>query len=270
MSKCKYTDEELIDAIKTSYSYTEVCKKIGVSYRKLNIDLIKDKILKLGIDTSHFTGQRWNKGRTSYDHSSIKRRDITEVLSDKFKFTSSYVRRRLLKEHIKEYKCECCKRTEWMGIPIPLELHHINGNHYDNRLENLLILCPNCHALTDTHLSIEEIKILINEQQIKGHELQNELVKIYNNKKTEKDKNKSNIKKIKDKKTKVKVITPKYRDSGKRPDIITLIKDLKEIKTFTGIGKKYQVSDNTVRKWCKTYGILDKLNNIDDLISNLK
>ena len=52
---------------------------------------------------------------------------------------------------IKEYKCERCGRTEWEGFPIPLELHHLNGVHNDNRLENLQILCPNCHALTDNY-----------------------------------------------------------------------------------------------------------------------
>ena len=48
-----------------------------------------------------------------------------------------------------EYKCECCNNTEWNGKPIPLELHHINGDNTDNRIENLQILCPNCHAQTE-------------------------------------------------------------------------------------------------------------------------
>jgi predicted HNH restriction endonuclease len=47
--------------------------------------------------------------------------------------------------------CERCKNTTWEGNPIPLELHHINGIHSDNRISNLQILCPNCHALTDNY-----------------------------------------------------------------------------------------------------------------------
>jgi 5-methylcytosine-specific restriction endonuclease McrA len=56
----------------------------------------------------------------------------------------------LINEGIKEHKCELCGITEWNGKPAPIELDHINGKHTDNRIENLRILCPNCHAQTPT------------------------------------------------------------------------------------------------------------------------
>ena len=52
---------------------------------------------------------------------------------------------------MKEYRCECCGNTEWMGKPIALELHHVNGIKDDLRVENLQLLCPNCHAFTDNY-----------------------------------------------------------------------------------------------------------------------
>lgn len=58
---------------------------------------------------------------------------------------------RLFEEGLKEKKCEICSITEWMGQPAPLELDHIDGEHYNNEFENLRILCPNCHALTPTN-----------------------------------------------------------------------------------------------------------------------
>ena len=52
---------------------------------------------------------------------------------------------------IKEHECEMCKRTTWNGQPIPLELHHIDGDRFHNVIENFQLLCPNCHALTDSY-----------------------------------------------------------------------------------------------------------------------
>lgn len=49
----------------------------------------------------------------------------------------------------REWKCECCGLTEWQGKRLPLEVHHINGDRTDQRRENLQILCPNCHAITE-------------------------------------------------------------------------------------------------------------------------
>jgi 5-methylcytosine-specific restriction endonuclease McrA len=60
------------------------------------------------------------------------------------------VRLRLISAGVKERRCERCGLDTWLDEPIPLQLHHVNGVGSDNRLENLEILCPNCHALTDT------------------------------------------------------------------------------------------------------------------------
>ncbi len=61
-----------------------------------------------------------------------------------------HVKIRLLAAGLKEPECELCGLSEWQGEPLALELHHINGDGHDNRLENLQLLCPNCHSQTDT------------------------------------------------------------------------------------------------------------------------
>ena len=61
---------------------------------------------------------------------------------------------------LKENRCEICGITEWQGKSIQCELHHINGNPTDNRIENLQILCPNCHSQTDNFRSRNRTKVL--------------------------------------------------------------------------------------------------------------
>lgn len=64
---------------------------------------------------------------------------------------SNKIRNKLLVEGIKQHQCEKCNRTTWNGQPIPLELHHVDGNRFNNEIENFQLLCPNCHALTDSY-----------------------------------------------------------------------------------------------------------------------
>ena len=58
---------------------------------------------------------------------------------------------RLIKEGYIEYKCAICGIKDWLGQPLSLQLDHINGINDDHRLENLRLLCPNCHSQTDTY-----------------------------------------------------------------------------------------------------------------------
>ena len=61
----------------------------------------------------------------------------------------SHLKGRLLAEALKENQCECCGLRDWLGKPLAMALHHVNGDGRDNRLENLQLLCPNCHAQTE-------------------------------------------------------------------------------------------------------------------------
>jgi hypothetical protein len=61
------------------------------------------------------------------------------------------LKNRILNDKIKEYKCEYCHNNTWLDKPIPLELHHIDGNCRNHSLDNLQLLCPNCHSLTENY-----------------------------------------------------------------------------------------------------------------------
>lgn len=76
---------------------------------------------------------------------------LDEYLKNSTDIQSNKVRKKLLAEGLKDYKCECCGNSEWMGKPIPLELHHKDGDKNHNELSNYELLCPNCHAFTDSY-----------------------------------------------------------------------------------------------------------------------
>lgn len=64
---------------------------------------------------------------------------------------SSLLKEKMIRDGLKENKCELCGLSEWMDVKLTLELHHKNGDHYDNDLSNLQILCPNCHSIQEAH-----------------------------------------------------------------------------------------------------------------------
>lgn len=150
MAKRSWTDNEFIEAVKSSLSYAQVIRKLQLKVAGSNYDTVKRKIEELSLDTSHMTGHGWNKGEKFTPLK--KSMPLSEILVKHSPFVNAnHLKERLLKEGIKERKCECCGNTEWMGKPIALELHHINAVKDDQRLENLVLLCPNCHALTDNY-----------------------------------------------------------------------------------------------------------------------
>jgi len=141
-----YTEEQIIDAVKTSLSIREVLGKLNLKEAGGNYSTTKKYIKELNLDTSHFTGQGWNKGKTIGP-----KRPLEDYLSNQFPIGSYKLKHRLLKAGIFEHRCSNCQLTEWLGKPIPLELDHIDGNHENNNLLNVRFLCPNCHTLTPTY-----------------------------------------------------------------------------------------------------------------------
>lgn len=142
------TKEEYEYAIKNAKSIAQALRNLGIKDKGGNYRIIKNAINKYNIDTSHFTGQGWNVKLKFNPNPKV---ETESLLIENSNYNSYKLKKRLLSEGYKEKKCECCGLKEWQGKEIPLELHHINGDNSDNRLENLQILCPNCHALTDNY-----------------------------------------------------------------------------------------------------------------------
>lgn len=135
----KFSREELEDIIKNSFSLREVARKLGYAQDGGGtIASLKRMCEELNFDTSHFKGQAWNRGNYNYDayqYGVPKKRGKT--------FSDPIIA-------LRGRRCECCGLEKWLDKPINLEVHHIDGNRYNNDLNNLQLLCPNCHSYTPT------------------------------------------------------------------------------------------------------------------------
>jgi len=141
-SQAQYINN-VCDLAKRCTNIFQILKVLGKQQTNTCYRHIEKILLENNIDTSHFIKQ------SKLPPNIHIRKETVEYLCENSTISSDKLKKRLFAEGYKNYKCECCGMTEWMGKPIPLQIHHINGNHYDNRIENLQILCPNCHSFTD-------------------------------------------------------------------------------------------------------------------------
>jgi len=148
MTRLKYSLNDVKIAVEQNVSMAGVLRQLGLrpvggNYRTIN------RIIKVnGFNTTHFTGQGWNVGLKFKPNTGMPDNDVFTINSN---YKCSWRLREKYKRMSGKDYCERCGLSMWLGKPIPLEIHHVNGNNLDNRLENLQLLCPNCHALTSNY-----------------------------------------------------------------------------------------------------------------------
>ncbi|MFA5747180.1 MAG: HNH endonuclease [Candidatus Paceibacterota bacterium] len=149
MKKRSWTAEQLKEAVKSSFSFRQVLGKLGLKQAGGNYDQIKKYTEEYKLDVSHFKGKGWSLGLCGIGK---PRLSLEKILVEGSYFQSFKLKKRLFSAGLKSQKCEICGWAERTADGyLPLELDHINGNHRDNRIENLRVLCPNCHSLQPTH-----------------------------------------------------------------------------------------------------------------------
>ena len=274
----RYTQEQFINAVKNSFSIASVLKNIGVRPTGGNYDVAKRNIKNLALDISHFTGQGHLRGKT---HNWAKKTETKDILIDNYNggVSTHSLKKRLIKEGLLQKKCYHCGIDEWLGQELSLELEHKNCNRNDNRIENLELLCPNCHSLTLTYrgkntkinndkigsssplgVIVEYVKPIIPLRiiTISNEELQEKL-------KTTSIINIARELDVNDKALRkylafhnITVISSKQKAMLMRKFQISKeeLKKLIDTTPMTTIGKMFGVSDNAIRKRAKIMGLL--------------
>lgn len=147
--KRRWTDDQLRATVASSVSMRSVIASLGLVPAGGNYSAVQRRVQVLGLDTSHFTGAAWRRGKT---FTKAHRLPLELVLVAGRWTGSQKLKQRLIREGLLPQECQLCGWAQKsLDGRIPVELDHINGDNSDNRLENLRILCPNCHSLQPTH-----------------------------------------------------------------------------------------------------------------------
>lgn len=212
--------EQIITMIQNNESKSSICKELKCKPSTLDRYLIKLEI--------EYSGNQGLKGKKT----DPKRRTSLDYIESGDFIQSHKLKIKLIEDGVKEHKCENCGLVDWLGDKIPLELHHIDGNRFNNQLSNLQIVCPNCHSMTDNYSGRKNIK----EDKLKKPKIK-----------------KCNCGNLISENA-ITCLICKTENSKKviRPEYNVLIDDVKNLG-YVGTGKKYGVSDNSIRKWIKNY-----------------
>lgn len=229
-----FTKEQLEQIVQESKSYREVITKLGYSTPNgNNHKTLKSRLQKYNISTDHF----------SFESTHLVERTEENVFCKNSTATQATLRRWFIKGNYVPYQCDCCGITEWQEKPLVLQLDHINGDNHDNRLENLHWLCPNCHSQTDTFCG----------KQLQKKHMTKQGITI-----------KTEVKKYcVDCGKEISAAAERCPECAAKASRIVERPSAEELKqlllnyngNFVQTGKIFNVTDNTIRKWCKGYGL---------------
>lgn len=147
--KYDWSKENLENTVKQANCWFKWLDILGVARGGYNYRTLKKKAGEYGIDTTHFN---YVYAKTNNGRRSVVNQTTEEFFSSSNTHNMSIIKREYIKRILDgEEKCEICGIGNWLGKKISLQIHHKDGNHNNNSVDNLQLVCPNCHAQTDTY-----------------------------------------------------------------------------------------------------------------------
>lgn len=248
----KYPENDFINLVKENYSLNSINTYIKL-YKNINTknNTIKNRIDYLNLNISHFSHSKSMKKWIDENRTL----SLEKILVENSKYNNgTYIKQKLYKAKLKEEKCELCGIGNiWNNKKLILQLDHINGVHSDNRIENLQIVCPNCHSCTENYcgrnVKLNNIKngkkYINNIKNAKNTKIYKQILLKHNCKNCDK--------KIRQEGNCIDCSKKINRTKNKNMPSYNQLKEDIKVLPYTKIGIKYNVSDNCIRKWIKNY-----------------
>lgn len=216
--------EELSKLVSQSKTLSEILTVFGLDNKGGNARTLKRRLNEENISFNHIKlGKSSNKGKKFPDSCMTKEECLSNVFVNPCSYSRKTIKRYILKYDFMPYECDCGLKNEWKNKKLSLQLEHKDGNGKNNTFENLKWLCPNCHSQTETFAG-------------------------------------RSLRKLKP--VKASILNPNWRHQSRlknrkveRPSKEELFK-LTNTLPMIRIGKMFGVSDNAIRKWCKSYQIM--------------
>lgn len=228
-----YSDDEFRAIVATSHTHAECLRNLGYNTNSGNVQrAYRERLARLNIDTSHIT----TKARPVLQPEDVFVQNCTH--------TNSTLRRFYSRE-VPPTECSICKRLpEWEDKPLALILDHINGIHSDSRRENLRWVCPNCNSQLETTNG-------------KNRNRRTKTIKQCIDCGTKIDKSSTRCNKCEQQRRKLIVIQQRHERIS-RDELKQAIRNT----AFTTIGRQFNVDGNTIKQWCKAYGLPSRKSDI--------